>query len=102
MKYILTLWLAIALFGCTRTETVYETQDHYVTMEDDWLKDCVIVSPPEVAAYQAAPEGVRNAMWSKVYVRQVLENDVCNKGKAKARAYNQTAREKNLLLIQKK
>jgi hypothetical protein len=102
MKYLLTLWLALALFGCTRTETKYETQTHFVTMDEDWIKDCVIVPPPEEVAYEAAPQGVRSAMWSKVYVRQLLENSVCNGGLAKARAMNQTAREKNLLLIQKK
>lgn len=102
MKYILTLWLALALFGCTRVETKYESQTQFVTMDEDWIKDCATVPPPEKAAYEAAPEGVRSAMWSKVYVRQLLENSVCNGGLGKARAYNQTAREKNLILIQKK
>jgi hypothetical protein len=101
MKLFLALWLAIALIGCTRTETVYETRTQFATMEDDWIKDCVIVPPPEKVAYKAAPEGVRDAMWSKVYVRQLLENDICNKGKAKARAWNASAREKNLLLAPK-
>lgn len=102
MKYFLTLWLALALFGCTRVETKYETQTHFVVMDEEWLKDCVVVPPPEKVAYEAAPEGVRSAMWSKVYVRQLLENSVCNQGKEKARAYNQTAKQKNLLLIQNK
>lgn len=102
MKYILTLWLALALFGCTRVETVYEPRTQFVTMDEDWIKDCVIVPPPEKVAYEAAPEGVRSAMWSKVYVRQLLENSVCSSSLGKARAYNQTAREKNLILIQKK
>jgi hypothetical protein len=67
-------------------------------MDDDWLKDCVLVPPPEEAAYRAAPEGVRNAMWSKVYVRQLLENEICNANKGKARQFNATAKAKNLLL----
>jgi hypothetical protein len=102
MKYFLALCTVLALFGCTRTETKYETQTHFVTMDDEWLKDCVVVPPPEKVAYEAAPEGVRAAMWSKVYVRQLLENSLCNKGTGKARAFNETAKQKNLLLIQNK
>lgn len=102
MKYFLTLCVALALFGCTRTETKYETQTRFVTMDGEWLKDCVIIPPPEKVAYEAAPEGVRSAMWSKVYVRQLLENSVCNGSLGKARAYNQTAEQKNILLIQNK
>jgi hypothetical protein len=102
MKYFLTLCMVLALFGCTRTETRYETQTHFVTMDDEWLKDCTDIPPPEKVAYKAAPEGVRTAMWSKVYVRQMLENSTCNQRLEKARAMNQTAKQKNLLLIQTK
>lgn len=95
MKYVLALCLALLSTGCQNSNTVYVPQTSYVVMDDDWLKDCVIVAPPEKVAYNGSLEGVKNAMWSKTYMRQLMEVDICNKNKAKARDFNAKAREKN-------
>lgn len=95
MKYVLALCLALLSTGCQNSNTVYVPQTSYVVMDDDWLKDCVIVAPPEKGAYTGSLEGVKNAMWSKAYMRQLMEVDVCNKNKAKARDFNAKARAKS-------
>ncbi len=97
MKYVLALCLTLLSTGCQNSNTVYVPQTSYVVMDDDWLKDCVIVTPPDKDAYRGALEGVKNALWSKTYMKQLMEVDICNKNKAKAREFNAKARAKNAL-----
>jgi len=105
MKYVLALCLALLSTGCQNSNTVYVPQTTYVVMDDDWLKDCNEVPPPEKVAYNASLDAVKTAMWSKVYMRQLSEVATCNLNKAKAREFNQQAKDKNaasLLMLQRK
>lgn len=95
MKMLIVVILLLTTAGCQNTQTVYVPQTSYIVMDDDWLKDCNIVPPPDQVIYRTSPEGVKTVLWSKVYANQIMELDICNKGKAKARAFNKTAREKN-------
>lgn len=95
MKPFILLILLLITAGCQTTKTVYVPQTSYIVMDDDWLKDCGIVPPPDQVIYMTSSEGVKTVLWSKVYASQIMELDICNKNKAKARAFNKTAREKN-------
>lgn len=95
MKYILAFCLAVSLSGCVAATEPVGANTTFVTVDDDWIRDCTIVPPPEPKAYEAAPEGLRNVMWSRVYIEQAKETGSCNVRVGKARDYNKYAREKN-------
>lgn len=105
MKPLLLVCLALLLSGCPSSNVVYVPTTQYVVMDDDWLKDCVVVPPPEKTSYDASLEAVKRAMWSKAYIKQMAEVDTCNLNKSKARDFNKLAKDKNaaaLLLLQRK
>lgn len=100
MKPLLFVCMALLLGGCQNSNVVYVPTTQYVVMDDDWLKDCVVVPPPEKTSYGASLDAVRKALWSKTYIKQMAELDTCNLNKAKAREFNDLAKRKNAAALQ--
>lgn len=86
-------FLSLLLPGCTRT--VYSERVHYVTMNEAWLKDCPIASPPDMVEYSNANDKTRSLMWAKVYVSQLETQAKCWTNSQSARERNESFRKLN-------
>lgn len=88
MNYLMLCVFAL-MAGCAAEPVVVtKTTTQYAVMEDSWIADCPIVSPPAFVPYAAADLQHRLDMWTKTYAEQVKETVDCNARLVGARQYN--------------
>lgn len=88
MKYVLLCMFAL-LVGCaTEPSVVTKTTTQYAVLDERWIADCPITSPPDPIVYNTANLQHRLDMWSVAYANLVQSVVNCNVRLVGARSYN--------------
>lgn len=85
---LLTIILAaVALTGCGTTPTAPQYKTVVIAPDDNQLVDCLVVEPPEKAAYVAATPKEREKLLIDLADKQMKNSFLCNDRWAKVRQW---------------